>query len=62
MLSYWAALKWIYGYYYQGCISWNWYFPFHYSPFASDLCMHKEDLKKIEDIKFELSKPFTPFQ
>src|SRR5579872_643646 len=43
-------------YYYRGCPSWSWFYPFHYAPMASDL-MHLEKYK----FKFELSKPFSPF-
>eukprot|EP00127_Corallochytrium_limacisporum_P003513 Clim_evm141s149 gene=Clim_evmTU141s149 len=51
------GLAWVLGYYYQGCRSWKWYFPYHYAPFASDLV-------GITDIKpfTEKTEPFTPLE
>ncbi|XP_076874177.1 5'-3' exoribonuclease 2 [Brachyhypopomus gauderio] len=52
------GLCWVLRYYYQGCASWKWYFPFHYAPFASDF-------KDIKDMftDFEMgTKPFRPLE
>ena len=46
-------------YYYDGCPSWKWYYPFHYAPFASDL-------RNIERFRknciFEIGAPFRPVE
>lgn len=58
--SYVVGLCWVMKYYYQGCPSWKWYFPFHYAPFASDLRNIERFTKYCET--FELSEPFTPVE
>eukprot|EP00737_Agarophyton_chilense_P001904 gb/GEZJ01002156.1/.p1 GENE.gb/GEZJ01002156.1/~~gb/GEZJ01002156.1/.p1 ORF type:complete len:1124 (-),score=167.88 gb/GEZJ01002156.1/:546-3917(-) len=52
------GLQWIMKYYYVGCISWGWYYPFHYAPFASDL-VESECISG--DMIFDLGNPFEPF-
>jgi 5'-3' exoribonuclease 1 len=37
-LSYAQGLAWVLRYYYDGCISWGWYFPQHYAPLATGRC------------------------
>lgn len=57
--SYIEGLMWCLAYYYRGCISWGWFFPYHYGPMLSDLRNLPE---MFERIKFELGTPILPFQ
>ena len=53
------GLMWCFQYYTQGCVSWEWYFPYHYGPMLKDVT----DLENIaKQIKFDLGAPLLPFQ
>ncbi|KAL1493771.1 hypothetical protein ABEB36_009461 [Hypothenemus hampei] len=57
-LQYVRGLCWVLKYYYQGCASWKWYYPYHYAPFASDFC-------NIAGLSTDFeadTKPFNPLE
>jgi len=58
--SYVVGLCWVMKYYFEGCPSWKWYFPFHYAPFASDL----KNIERFQkDCKFvDPGTPFNPVE
>lgn len=51
------AIQWNLNYYYNGCCSWSWFYPHHYSPYISDI-------KGFTDLQidFDLGEPFKPYE
>ncbi|KAK9457117.1 exoribonuclease 2 [Dipodascopsis uninucleata] len=55
--SYIEGVSWVLLYYYQGCPSWNWFYPYHYAPFAADFI----NIEEVE-VSFNLGVPFRPYE
>lgn len=59
MQSYLQGLMWCLAYYVKGCVSWTWYYPYHYGPMLKDM----RNLQQLSQyITFDLGQPFTPYQ
>lgn len=57
--AYIEGLLWCLAYYYRGCISWSFFYPYHYGPMLSDLRSLPEIFNKIH---FDVGTPILPFQ
>lgn len=49
------GLCWVLAYYYKGCPDWQWFYPFHYAPFA-------EDMRSIMTIDLNFNSEAPPFR
>ena len=50
-------------YYFQGCPAWKWHYKYRMSPLLSDIYYALDNsVIDMNNIKFELSSPYTPFQ
>lgn len=54
-LYYIEGIIWNYHYYYKGCVSWDWFFPYYYAPLLSDLKNFAQ-----ESFDFKMNEPFNP--
>jgi 5'-3' exonuclease len=54
------GVKWTTMYYFDSCMSWDWYYPFDYPPFISDIAkyINKIDINKM---KMSIGEPLKPF-
>lgn len=60
--EYLIGLKWITNYYFNGIISWNWFYPYNNAPCVSDFANFLET-SNINKIKFEITgEPLKPLQ
>eukprot|EP01059_Diplonema_ambulator_P036669 TRINITY_DN9244_c1_g2_i1.p1 TRINITY_DN9244_c1_g2~~TRINITY_DN9244_c1_g2_i1.p1 ORF type:complete len:495 (+),score=206.50 TRINITY_DN9244_c1_g2_i1:34-1485(+) len=51
------GIEWVWQYYIEGVPSWKWFYPFHYSPFASDIAaLNVPEI--AQQTEFELGHPF----
>lgn len=56
--EYFRGLCWMLQYYYQGCPSWDWYYPYHYAPFVSDFM----DILSVQTTFETTTKPCLPLE
>ena len=54
------GLKWVTYYYFDKCNSWNWYYPYDYPPFLSDIYNYIKNVD-LDNITFNIGKPLKPF-
>jgi 5'-3' exoribonuclease 2 len=58
--NYLMGLKWVTIYYFDECPSWDWYYPFDYPPFISDIAKYLPKIN-LNNINFIKGKPLKPF-
>ena len=57
--NYLIGIRWSTYYYFQEIPDWNWFYPYDYPPFLSDINKY---MINMNDIKFKKGKPISPLQ
>ncbi|PHR72478.1 MAG: hypothetical protein COA67_04330, partial [Lutibacter sp.] len=52
------GMQWVMRYYTKGCPSWEWYFPFHYTPLLQDLA----EFHDIVNVDMKIGEPLHPVE
>ncbi|KAL7467588.1 hypothetical protein ACHAXS_007835 [Conticribra weissflogii] len=71
--AYIQGLVWNLEYYYKGCVSWDWFYPYHYGPMLSDLIdinnllseisfFGNDDKKAADGVRRVAGQPLRPFE
>lgn len=55
--EYFRGMEWVFKYYTIGIQSWSWYYPYFYSPFATEMV---DALDSYSHSKFQFGKPMNP--
>eukprot|EP01119_Soliformovum_irregulare_P002288 TRINITY_DN12571_c0_g1_i1.p1 TRINITY_DN12571_c0_g1~~TRINITY_DN12571_c0_g1_i1.p1 ORF type:complete len:965 (-),score=254.82 TRINITY_DN12571_c0_g1_i1:111-2666(-) len=55
------GMTWVLYYYYQGCVSWKYYYRHHWPPLACDLAVYVEEHPSLL-FEYEKGSAFLPFQ
>jgi 5'-3' exoribonuclease 2 len=61
--EYLIGLKWVTLYYFDSCPSWDYYYPYDYPPFITDIYNYVKNKENIfSDITFESSQALAPYE
>ena len=60
-LNYMEGIKWVFNYYFNECISWQWCYRYNHGPTLYDLCNFLKNTNDIDGIKISKGKPNKPF-
>ncbi len=62
--NYIEGIQFVLLYYFEGCPSWDWFYPYYYSPMISDIYEYIKYMNSnnIKNPDFQLSRPFDAFK